>query len=281
MLLNASEKTRAHDLLNSGTSLQRASRSTNGQLAYASYDDNPDHILWGGVEGCSSSVSHEDSSLDLGMKLKDCLRENVILMVDNTNSSGERTYEPVREDANLDNLVSLQKPVVQPNDPTQPDSHRLLDDTFQKSPDPQRKELAKQSLIDKGVDIDELLARVPFDENGEPTSIGSIGHHSLMCQEVCAFMKFPGGCAKEIFCGACHFAHGAPKKKAKDGKSKRDRYRRLKEDLKRQVEEDPLDFKFSSNDLPPWIAKDGRLTGKLLNSLRTHHDEVKKELIDL
>lgn len=273
MPLNSPERARAHDWLNSGTSLQRASRSTSGQLARTSYDDNADHIVWGGVE-CSSSVSHEDSSRDLGVKLKEYLIEDVLLMAD-TNSSGERTNEPVREDANLD------QPVVQSSDPTQPASHRLLGDTSQQLPDPRRMELAKQALIDKGVDIDELLARVPFDENGRQTSIGSIGHHSQMCQEVCAFMKFPGGCAKEVFCGACHFVHDASKKKAKDGKSKRDRYKKLKEELKRQVEEGPRDFKFSSNDLPQWITKDGRLTGKLLNSLRNHHDEVKKELIDL
>jgi hypothetical protein len=140
---------------------------------------------------------------------------------------------------------------------------------------------AIQNSTSQGMDLDRLLERVPFNERGFRTSIGSIGHFSGCCNEVCEFVHTSQVCPQGIYCNACHFSHGSQPKRVKVGKSKRDRYRKVKEELMNQIDEAPEDFRLDLNSLPECIARDERLTGKLLVALQSHQEEVRRRLVEL
>mmetsp|Transcript_23270 Transcript_23270/g.59421 ORF Transcript_23270/g.59421 Transcript_23270/m.59421 type:complete len:315 (-) Transcript_23270:85-1029(-) len=57
----------------------------------------------------------------------------------------------------------------------------------------------------------DLLIQVPYDEEGEMTSIGSIGHTEGQCHP-CAYW-FKGVCAHGVTCRHCHFVHDGQKGK--------------------------------------------------------------------
>jgi hypothetical protein len=139
----------------------------------------------------------------------------------------------------------------------------------------------RQLLTSQGFDVDELLKKVPLNERGFPTSLGSIGHYTQKCMPVCSFRQKSTGCANGVYCNFCHFTHGMKKRKVKDGKSKRERYRKVKEDMMRQIEANPDSFILDSGSLPDCIAKDEWLMGKLRTRLKIHQDETKKLLVDL
>jgi hypothetical protein len=234
--------------------------------------DNVDHIVWGAVE--SSTGSLEDSSLAEKVgKSKQHLIEDVLLM-GSDNSYSEQASELQRSFEKSGNDATKEAEIKE--------GHK--DGGLQDEEEVQHQvgaAQAKQLLINQGVDVDYLVEQVPRNERGFPTSIGSIGHYNQRCKEVCAFIHRPKGCANGIFCSCCHFSHGLRKRKVKDGKSKRDRYRKLKEDMMNQIEAAPDEFQFDSTCLPECIAKDERLKGKLMNRLKIHQDQVKKKLVDL
>lgn len=72
-------------------------------------------------------------------------------------------------------------------------------------------------------DMNHWIKRIPLDENGELTSVGSIAH--VMPEEKCKpciFVRAECGCTKGIECPFCHMSH-----KFRMCKGKRDRVKRL------------------------------------------------------
>lgn len=252
-------------------------------------DPSADHIVWGTVE--SSTGSLEDSSFTdptTKGKSKQHLIEDVLLM-GSDNSYSEHMSDLQRS---LELSGNCAKEGETKHDQKAANHGRQLanlDAPLEEEEDQDEEQMphqvgalqAKQLLINQGLNVEHLVEQVPRNERGFPTSIGSIGHYNQRCKEVCAFIHRPKGCANGVYCNSCHFSHGLRKRKVKDGKSKRDRYRKLKEDMMNQIEASPDDFNFHSTALPECIAKDERLKGKLMNRLKIHQDQVKKKLVDL
>eukprot|EP00747_Dinoflagellata_sp_TGD_P217849 gnl/TRDRNA2_/TRDRNA2_90194_c0_seq3.p1 gnl/TRDRNA2_/TRDRNA2_90194_c0~~gnl/TRDRNA2_/TRDRNA2_90194_c0_seq3.p1 ORF type:complete len:152 (-),score=31.79 gnl/TRDRNA2_/TRDRNA2_90194_c0_seq3:113-568(-) len=71
-----------------------------------------------------------------------------------------------------------------------------------------------------------LNERVPKDEDGRLTSLGSMQHASGGCRP-CVFFSSKVGCANAQTCNFCHFKH-LQVKKNKVGEMKQSRYQRLK-----------------------------------------------------
>jgi hypothetical protein len=67
------------------------------------------------------------------------------------------------------------------------------------------------------------------------------------------------------------------RKRCKDGKNKRDRYRRLRDAMMNSIEAAPDDFEFENEALPDYISKDEWLKTKLLARLKAHQEEFKKK----
>jgi len=81
----------------------------------------------------------------------------------------------------------------------------------------------------------------------------------------------------------CHPLVVAPrrKRKCKDGKSKRDRYRKFREEMMSHIEAAPDDFNFDIEVLPECIAKDERLKGKLLTRLKIYQEQLQNKKLSL
>jgi len=133
------------------------------------------------------------------------------------------------------------------------------------------------------VSLEELLKLVPYDENGLPTSIGSIGHAENACKPPCVFSLRRKGCTNELRCGFCHFPHVGkrqrqrPKARPRPCKGKRERYRKHWENFKNQIEENPETFDVDGVELPPSISSYERLKGKLMTRMRKHQEIVKSQ----
>jgi len=135
----------------------------------------------------------------------------------------------------------------------------------------------------EGVDVVALLAQVPLGEDGQPTSIGSIGHTTGSCQAACAFAQRTRGCSNGAMCNFCHFPHKVKRQRQRHKvrprpcKGKRDKYRKHWEDLKNQMEENPAEFDPDSVELPASISTYDRLRAKLVTRLKTHKTNVLAE----
>jgi len=87
---------------------------------------------------------------------------------------------------------------------------------------------------------EEIMAVVPVDENGQPTSIGSMLHASATCR-LCAFPA--NQCKSGVYCFYCHLKHNCKQRKARRskmrmGKSQREQVREKVESLVEQIESD-------------------------------------------
>jgi hypothetical protein len=254
-----------------------------------------DHIVWGTLESSTGSMDSGSEKLH-ARSSRQHLVENVLQMssqedsfsselvperVSNVSTNHHRKTKDVKEGMQKwAHMFSNKGQSARVEDPFEADDQDEGPGLHQS--DQLGLAGAHQALVRQGLDVESLVRQVPCNERGLLTSIGSIGHSNQTCKDVCPFINKPQGCQNGIYCNRCHFSHGLRKRKVKDGKSKRDRYRKLKEDMMRQIEERPDDFQFDFDSLPDCIAKDERLIGKLLNRLRIHQDETKhKQLVDL
>jgi len=131
----------------------------------------------------------------------------------------------------------------------------------------------------QGLDLDEVLATVPLDDEGRLTSLGSSKHLVGKCQP-CAFCDVVGSpladgvgtaaeCSSGIFCRYCHFQHASrPKVRLRPCKGRRERYRQVLTDLKPKIEEHPEkfdeNFAIDASELVPnWIKGHHLLKEKL------------------
>lgn len=72
-------------------------------------------------------------------------------------------------------------------------------------------------------ELDALLTQVPLNEDGEPTSIGSVGHPAC---KPCLFVHTDMKCERGVTCRFCHFEHRR-RSRPRPCKGKRERYRKL------------------------------------------------------
>lgn len=137
--------------------------------------------------------------------------------------------------------------------------------------------LRQQMMIEaaSSMDLESMRAHVPLDSNGEPTSIGSIGHATGTCK-VCIFAHSKPGCSNGVACSFCHFVHkrGRRKNKLRPCKGKRDRYRKLLNRLTNLIECDPCSFNMDKVELPPSIASNEVVRAKLMAKIQLHAEQV-------
>jgi len=74
-------------------------------------------------------------------------------------------------------------------------------------------------------ELAEMMQRVPLDEDGQPTSLGSIHHAADTCRP-CVFQRSKLGCHSGVQCQFCHLPHKR-KSKQRPCKGKRDRHKKL------------------------------------------------------
>jgi len=152
------------------------------------------------------------------------------------------------------------------------------DDDSLRDVERQQQEQRQQMLSDAAAsaqNLQQFLGQVPLDDNGNPTSIGSIGHATGNCT-VCIFVHTMPGCSNGIACSFCHFEHKRPRRKNKmrPCKGKRDRHLKFLTRLKGMIESDPHSFNIEEVELPPSIATNDVVKAKLLAKVQLHTEQV-------
>jgi len=120
-------------------------------------------------------------------------------------------------------------------------------------------------------------AQIPLDADGNPTSIGSIEHATGNCAP-CDFVLKPAGCKNGLKCPFCHFKdHTASKqrRRTRPCKGKRNRSTKFLDKMKEKIEEDPENFDFEDEELPPSIVADVKLKARLAAKMQLHKEEVR------
>lgn len=77
----------------------------------------------------------------------------------------------------------------------------------------------------------QLLERVPRDQSGAPTSVGSLKHATRECSK-CPYLRTEAGCLHGVHCEDCHLPHRV--RRNRPCKDKRDRLKRR--DHRQQLE---------------------------------------------
>lgn len=126
---------------------------------------------------------------------------------------------------------------------------------------------------------DELLKQVPYDEDGNQTSIGSIGHYENKCERPCTFVHLEFGCRNGVRCEFCHFPHDKAKKKRNQPcKAQRNRYRMHQERLLAELERAPHTFDVDRVELPECICSNENIRRKTIKMLHERlHDVLRSE----
>jgi len=132
----------------------------------------------------------------------------------------------------------------------------------------------------KDCDDDALVAYLPRDSAGQPTSIGSTLHESTKCKP-CRYKVTSLPCADGIRCLYCHMDHclcpavrsaGNAQQPTADGgkpkvrpcKGKRDRYRKHVSRISEQIMADPFSWSAEQMDIPPSIECNPELKRKFM-----------------
>jgi len=124
-------------------------------------------------------------------------------------------------------------------------------------------------------DLALLYARIPKDDHGNLTSIGSIAHVVGECKP-CLFVHTGTGCQSGAHCDFCHFVHKR-KTKPRPCKGKRDRYRKLVAKLEKLIEDNPDTWDEHAVELPPSIMSNPSLRNKMMERLRAHAASAKAQ----
>jgi len=86
-------------------------------------------------------------------------------------------------------------------------------------------------------EVQELKSKMPLDEQGEMTSVGSCLHGGGSCRP-CLFQNTKVGCHNGILCDFCHLPHNR-KTKPRPCKGKRERYRKLIDRIEQTIDDCP------------------------------------------
>lgn len=115
---------------------------------------------------------------------------------------------------------------------------------------------------------------VPLDEDGNPTSEGSLKHFTGTCRP-CAFKVTRSGCDAGLSCRFCHFSHPeANRIRARPCKGKRDRIRKLVGKICEQIDNNPYGVGIQEHMLPPSLKADARSKARLYAQITRHAEKV-------
>jgi len=141
-----------------------------------------------------------------------------------------------------------------------------------------------QAVTDGSMTEEELIAQVPCNDCGQPTSIGAVLHESGGCK-ACVFLNSKPGCNNGVKCNFCHLYHHKGrrrKNKLRPCKGKRERYRKLLIRMTEKInEDDTLDLE--TMEFPPSVLTDEVVKKNLFSRLRVYQEEVraaKKEALE-
>jgi len=267
------------------------------------------HVIWGKIEhesqdsllsmGTSQNADTPHASYSHSGSRKKVQNRKFargdILFLDSQGSYSSGSIEEEKEIALQSGALSGQgytfsaqafkrEVAARPPSPCEEASDKESDCSSQGLAAQQKEQQARQWAWEAGgIDVEALLAQVPLGEDGEPMSIGSIGHATGDCQAACAFAQRARGCANGMKCNFCHFSHKVKRQRQRHKvrprpcKGKRDKYRKHWEDLKNQVEENPAGFDPDTVELPASISTYDRLRAKLVTRLKTHKTNVMAE----
>lgn len=277
-------------LMSRGTSIASTHGSTHGST-HASGSrrkiqnrkmPTPDDVLWLDSQGSRSSYSEAPDSpscfgssplakaMPNSLPLeKRAIRQSYVFSAQAFEQDVEHVDPPRRHMADAEDSDSSQEGMAQQAQQLQQ----------------QEQQARQQAREAEGVDVQALLAQVPLGEDGQSTSIGSIGHANGSCQAACAFAQRKRGCANGQMCDFCHFPHKVTRQRQRHKvrprpcKGKRDKYRKHWEELKNQVEENPAEFDPEKVELPASISTYDRLRAKLVTRLKTHKTNVLAERV--
>lgn len=121
----------------------------------------------------------------------------------------------------------------------------------------------------KGMDEETLMSHLPVDEQGQPTTVGSLLHESGRCKP-CLYRDASEVCADGLLCRFCHLSHKARQRrrtKLRPCKGKRDRYRKLVSRIADTIKADPFAWSAEAMEVPPSIAANTALKKKLTSRM--------------
>jgi len=146
------------------------------------------------------------------------------------------------------------------------------------SPETEQEVQRRKQLIraEAGGDLDKLRALVPQDKEGNPTSVGSIGHAIGSCKG-CIFVNTKSGCGNGVSCGFCHFPHQRRRNKVRHCKGKRQRHEKILARVMAQIDDDPDSFSLDTLQLPPSIACEESTRAKFMARVESYLKQAKSE----
>eukprot|EP00931_Biecheleriopsis_adriatica_P091620 TRINITY_DN65508_c0_g1_i1.p1 TRINITY_DN65508_c0_g1~~TRINITY_DN65508_c0_g1_i1.p1 ORF type:complete len:262 (+),score=43.37 TRINITY_DN65508_c0_g1_i1:87-872(+) len=168
----------------------------------------PRHRVWGQVEEVSSGT---------GMDSNDTL----VVSQDTLDvTSIYRDIKWIHQDSSRSELDEHSKLGLDPASKEDTDETlRVAEEVFRQ---------CKEQGVDVTLEgVKAMLRMVPYDEDGNPLSLGSISHHDQEAKcKPCLFLATQVGCTKGISCSFCHYSHKR-KERSRPCKGKRDRYKKL------------------------------------------------------
>jgi hypothetical protein len=121
-------------------------------------------------------------------------------------------------------------------------------------------------------EIREITKRVPLNNKGQPTSVGSVNHSSGQCR-VCVFHHSKFGCTHGVLCEFCHFRH-KKKDKLRPCRGKRKRYKNMVEEIMEKIEENPEAVDIANIEVPATIMMTPGGKEKLIQKLQAYASNV-------
>jgi len=124
-------------------------------------------------------------------------------------------------------------------------------------------------------ELELMTEHVPRDEDGNPTSKGSILHDQGECTP-CLFVHRNVGCQNGVLCTFCHFPHKR-RAKSRPCKDKRDRFQKRVEHMENKMDaephrivEDPTWLKQLVQEIAPSVESNPALEAKVMAKLHRH-----------
>jgi len=118
--------------------------------------------------------------------------------------------------------------------------------------------------------------QIPRDDDGFPTSIGSIGHATGDCVP-CDFVFKPLGCRNGMFCSFCHLKnHTSSRQRNRERpcKGKRQRHQKFMDRMKTMAQDNPHNFNIEDVELPPSIEASEALKAKVAAKVQMYKTQV-------
>lgn len=123
----------------------------------------------------------------------------------------------------------------------------------------------------RALPYDQLASMLPKDEEGNPTSIGSLNHGIGVCGP-CVYMTRNRGCRMGVNCSFCHLPHEGVVRhsKCRPGQKKRKGFKNTIDILKSKVDENPEGFDAETTRYPASVERNLKKKEKVKAILKDH-----------